>query len=45
MIAPAFMEISKDELSTPEASFNRIHRSSHKAIRMIEENNPPRGIK
>jgi hypothetical protein len=45
MTATEFMENSKDELSTPGASFNHMRRSLHKAKRVIEENNSPRRIK
>lgn len=42
MTSPEFMEKGKDELSTLGASFNRMRRSLHKAIRMIEDNDSPR---
>lgn len=41
MTSPEFSETGKDELSTLGASFNRMRRSLHKAIRMIEDK-PPR---
>jgi len=40
MSSPEFKESGKDELSTLGASFNRMRRSLHKAIRMIEDKNP-----
>jgi len=40
MSSPEFNEAGKDELSTLGASFNRMRRSLHKAIRMIEDKNP-----
>ena len=40
MTSPEFSETGKDELSTLGASFNRMRRSLHKAIRMIEEKHP-----
>lgn len=40
MSSPEFKEAGKDELSTLGASFNRMRRSLHKAIRMIEEISP-----
>lgn len=40
MSSPEFTEAGKDELSTLGASFNRMRRSLHKAIRMLEEKGP-----
>jgi len=40
MTSPEFAEVGKDELSTLGASFNRMRRSLHKAIRMLEEKGP-----
>ncbi len=40
MSSPEFKETGKDELLTLGASFNRMRRSLHKAIRMIEEKYP-----
>jgi protein-histidine pros-kinase len=42
MASPEFNEAGKDELSTLGASFNRMRRSLHKAIKMIEDKNPRR---
>jgi protein-histidine pros-kinase len=42
MASPEFNEAGKDELSTLSASFNRMRRSLHKAMKMIEEKNPHR---
>ena len=40
MSSPEFSESSKDELSILGASFNRMRRSLHKAMRMLEEKGP-----
>ena len=40
MSSPEFTESSKDELSILGASFNRMRRSLHKAMRMLEERGP-----
>ncbi len=40
MTSAEFTEAGKDELSTLGASFNRMRRSLHKAIRMLEETGP-----
>ncbi len=40
MQSPEFNESGKDELSTLAASFNRMRRSLHKAMRMLEDKGP-----
>ena len=40
MSSPEFSESRKDELSILGASFNRMRRSLHKAMRMLEEKGP-----